>query len=301
VTDRPALRSQGLALPVLITPQGFVADASEDQRLIPLASVLNAASFGYMPELDRAVAAGEPHTAHGLQLTREPDEQAVEAWRGLTGSDPGDDVYVIRGDGLPMSLAIPRSALSELLGELGRWQAAAAGAARAPETLDELEERAQEIDRLEAEGDHAAAAVKRRSLLADLEADGWFDPAKALATAAWMRSGDRPTLAGYRSAGLRLANYLRSDQRREFNPDAGPQPILGAPVSVDWFRLENPPPFRDDDPFRWTAFAERVMSGANLEGGAGRMMARSDDRWYTLDWRLEDGRHPALVAARPRA
>jgi hypothetical protein len=156
-------------------------------------------------------------------------------------------------------------------------------------SAEELEGRATALDRVAASAGPAESATLRRQLLADLVEAGLFDaPAEP--------PEERPTLQAYHRAGRRLARYLRSVERARFNPDAAPTPIVGAPVSVDWFRFPSPGPDHLSE-LEWLAYLENILTSAGPSGEDGEIFVRIGDGWWTLRWRTDDGVHPAVVSA----
>jgi len=157
----------------------------------------------------------------------------------------------------------------------------------------ELEHRASELDRLAARErtvDHAAEeSAKRRFLLLDLQAAGVLDAAVEIPP-------EFPTLGAYQRAAVLITGYLNSEERFRFNPDAEPEPVLGSPVSIDWFRFPQPGP-EHLSPAEWLGFCENMLTHAGVSGGQGEVLARVGNDWWRLGWRCDDGVHPALVSA----
>jgi hypothetical protein len=160
--------------------------------------------------------------------------------------------------------------------------------------MDDLERRAIELDLLlarERTVEHLAEeSTKRRFLLLDLEATGLFDLNFSL-------PANLARLQRYRDAGRRVAEYLRSEERFRFNPEAVVGPVVGSPVSLDWFRFVSPGPAHLT-PIEWLAYAENLLTHGGISGGQGDIFARAGDEWWTLGWRCDDGIHPALVSAK---
>ena len=78
--------------------------------------------------------------------------------------------------------------------------------------------------------------AERRSLLTALDANGFFDGAGREPDARRLDERGLAVLAAYRRGALELLAYLDSPERRERLPGGAAGPVLGAPVSVDWFR-----------------------------------------------------------------
>jgi hypothetical protein len=157
----------------------------------------------------------------------------------------------------------------------------------------DLERRAAALDRLATRertaGNLAEEATLRRRLLVDLDEVGVLD-------AVVEPPAGLPVVAGYHRAASRLGHYLRSVERARFNPDAAPTYLLGAPVSVDWFRIPSPTPGHLSD-LEWLAYLENVLTSADPSGDRGEIFVHIGDGWWTLHWRTDDGVHPAVVSA----
>ena len=119
--------------------------------------------------------------------------------------------------------------------------------------------------------------------------------------------GERPPeglgelLAGYRDAAAELRRYLASDERHSLVAGAPPSGVIGAPVSLDWFRHPSPRPNPLERPFRWLASGEAALRAGQLDerSGAGEVFVRRGADWWVFDWRRDDGVTAALVRARP--
>ncbi len=100
----------------------------------------------------------------------------------------------------------------------------------------------------------------------------------------------------YHAAATKAASYLRSRERFEFNPEATVEPVIGSPVSLDWFRLGAEPGPPHLSPTAWLAFLENTLTRNEVSGDQGELFVRADD-WWSLFWRADDGEHPCVVAA----
>lgn len=312
----------GLRLPVEHTRDGTLVVSAGDPDLEPLAFVVNAATTGMLPHLRDAVAAGEDAVTQGLFASRpDPGEghaAAAAAWRRLTGHDPGEDAYLVGTTFTDTDLLVPRDALLAILDALAAPEPSGSPAgesepsevdAAPPATpagrpdagaLGALERRAVELDARSVappESEDAAGAVSaaRRFLLLELDQAGVLrdDPPPAL--------DGYPLLRTYRDAAAQLRRYLRSDERAELVAEPPPAGVLGAPVSLDWFRRPSPQPNPLEKPFHWLAAGEAALRAAPLDPGAGggSVFIRRGGVWWALEWRRDDGVTPALVSARP--
>jgi hypothetical protein len=290
----PVLSAGGVQLPLEYAADGPMVSTRADPDVEPLAWVLNAAVTGMLPGLRNAVAAGEDEVVQGLFAARpdplEDHERSAATWRRLSGQDPGDDSYVVGTTFSDHSVLVPRPALLEMLDALERLRAGGDGGPPAGE-LDDLERRAAELERV---ADPAAASAKRRFLLLAL------DQAGVLGERPPAGVDERPLLAGYREAAAELRRYLASEERRSLVAEPPPG-VLGAPVSLDWFRHPSPRPNPLERPFHWLAAGEAALRAAQLDerSGAGEVFVRRGGDWWIFDWRRDDGVTPALVRARP--
>ena len=242
-----------------------------------------------------------------------------ERWRRLTGRELGDDVYVIHTSlGLP-EVAIPRQALLELIGrveelrqaspkppppwlfrEVPIWHAPASGEEAA---LRLLERQAEELEAI-AKGPptaeaRAREAAKRRFLLVELEARGILSESGYDDKEHWLQAWGLPLTLGYLRAARSLHSHFVSPGRRRYFPDAKDERMVGARVSLDWFRhAVTAPPGRDPD--EWLGFCERSLAEAEVSGHEGTLLVREGGPWFEIGWRRDDGEHPAVVAARIR-
>jgi hypothetical protein len=161
--------------------------------------------------------------------------------------------------------------------------APAGGEGRA-EILAALERRAAELDAMTAQPE---AAARRRVLLRELDVAGLMSDEDVSAELAAF-----PTLLGYHAAARALLAYLAGEARYEVLPGALPTGVLGAPVSLDFFRGRPAP-----EP-EWTALGEWLLTTAAPVGGEGEFAAQSAGQWYEVHWRADDGVTPALLELR---
>lgn len=286
------LTADGYLLPLIETPRGPVISTNVAE-IAPLAWLINLAVEGTLADLRARIERGEEVQYQSLHALPHPEERA----------------YLLSADFLNESMRVSAAALLDILARLeslrAGWRAEHLVADRPPARakaggLVGLERRARELEELRA-GERtvecaAEESVKRRFLLLDMEAAGLLGPDAEVAA----RLKTFPLLLEYHLAAVEAALYLASDDRQRYLPDARSQPVLGSPVSLDWFRLpgEMPAGFR---PFEWLAFCEYVLSHSDLSGGEGELLTRLGADWWRLRWRRDDGIHPAVVDARSLA
>jgi len=286
----------------------------------PLAWVVNSAFNGAIPDLLDALKRGDNTGRGGVFLVRPLPEHDVQKeranWRELTGNDPGNDVYLLGTSFLEVSLLAPRSTLIRIIETLGRmraetqqplpslfrgepvWEVPAEGE---QELIAELEQQLHEFKELEAkeatDDERSQLSAKRRFLLLDLSAAGLLDNKHWTAKSVWLEKWGFGNLRDFYRAVLRIIEYFASDERREFIPSAGAEPVLGADVSVDFFRFEHTPPAGIPS-FRWVAFCEDVFRSSEVGDVAeGEVFTKIDEGWVRILWRRDDGKTPAMYAA----
>jgi hypothetical protein len=315
----------GLNILLVQTPSGPILSV-KDHWLEPLAWVVNSAlTGGRATGLIDVLERGEDLIEEGLYATRpEPDDPFVEEakarWREWTGNDADDDIYVVGTTFTDHEVAIPRLALIEILTKLTErqhhttlppipWLFRPNPISPDPgrgeeEIMRDLERRAIELDTLEkkaAETDTssvelaATISAKRRFLLLDLNSAGLFHESQERSKSVWLTTWQLHTLLGYFEAARKLLAYFSSVDRRRYIPDAGPEPVVGARVSVDWFRVPKNPPegFR---PEQWLGYCESIfMTATSTEGYEGDMFVHEGKLRFQLYWRKDDGITPALV------
>jgi hypothetical protein len=166
--------------------------------------------------------------------------------------------------------------------------------------LEELEAKAREVDRL-ASGERSDETVaeehaKRRALLMALDAAGLLTEERWEDRRRWLDRWGLHDLLAYHDAAIALHTYLRSEERREHVPEVVAEGVLGATVSVDWFRLGSPAP-EGRTPYAWLGECERLFRAATLPPGAeGVFLTHEGGPWLRLRWRKDDGVTAALVS-----
>jgi hypothetical protein len=164
------------------------------------------------------------------------------------------------------------------------------GAPGRAEELHRLEARAQELDQMT---DAAEAAARRRTLLIELDGAGLLSGRPGVTHE--LEDLELPTLLGYDLAARRLLGYLVSPERRELVPDALAEPVLGARVSLDFFR---PAASISEgrSTYGWAAIGEALLVAASPGPTTeGQFYSQWDGRWYDVRWRRDDGNTPALL------
>jgi hypothetical protein len=307
------LEVTGLTLPIVDTALG--PRISPEGELAGLAIVVNAFLNGALPQLWDGVVRREPvrvTDVHAEPLPEATDPAAsLEPWRRISGSTLAEDPVVV---GVPgQEFVLPRVALLTILdrmqnlnargpggtpavatgspGELlARAVANRPGAPGRAEELARLETRARELDAMT---DPAEAAARRRTLLIELDDAGVLSGRPEVADE--LTELQLPALLSYQRAARHLLDYLVSPERDALVPDAVAEAVLGARVSVDFFR-EGPrvPPGRTEQ--GWAALGEAMLvaatPGPTVEG---RFYSQWDGRWYDVRWRRDDGNTPALL------
>ena len=293
------LSAAGMSLPLVPSPMGPLV-SGEDERTEPLAWALNLGVTGSIALID-ALRAGRPIDGPEVAIHPLDDDRSALAagWHELSGQELGDDPWVISIGFLRRRLAVPRAVLLELAEELARlraaapkppgpwlfradpqWHEPAPGENAALRPLEQMAARADPAER-----PAFLHALERHGILAD----AWWDE-----RAAWLDRWGLPALAEYARAAHDMHRYLRSAERRRHIEDARAQPILGAPVSLGWFRRPSVP--EGFERYDWLGACERALRDApSAEGPEGEVFARVGDAWCRIGWRRDDGQTPAIV------
>lgn len=325
----------GLSLELEETPAGpLLSTAYErgDPR-VTLAWVMNTALSGAMPGFEETLARRERiFIPQGMAVSPvEPGDITPEdetRWIRLSQSLLEGDVYLLTTTFTSPSLMMPAQALLELYRKLSELRAdyqrskGAPPASAPPESTPapesppgssglrradfvDLESRAVALDALthkesKTPDEAAEESAKRRFLLLDLDAAGVFNEEGADTLRMHLEAWVLPTLLGYQRAAAELLGYLRHPGRKRYIPDdRGPARVLGARVSVDWFRLRQPTP-PEFEPVNWLGFCERILLEAAPGGsgaGTGTLYTRAGQGSCSIVWRADDGQTPAVLSA----
>ena len=307
------LEVAGLTLPIVDTALG--PRISPEGELAGLAIVVNAFLNGALPQLWDGVVRREPVSVSDVHAEPLPEatnpSAALEPWRRISGSSLAEDPVVV---GIPgQEFVLPQAALLTVLdrmqhlnargpeqahhaatdspGELlARAVANRPGAPGRTEELARLEARARELDEMT---EPAEAAARRRALLIELDGAGVLSGSPEVAEE--LNELQLPTLLSYQRAARRLLDYLISPERGALVPDAVAEPVLGARVSLDFFR-DGPrvPPGHTEH--GWAALGEAMLVAATPGPSVqGQFYSQWDGRWYEVRWRRDDGNTPALL------
>lgn len=172
--------------------------------------------------------------------------------------------------------------------------------------VEDLERQALALDAMAAavtDDEEALAALfaRRHTVLVQLDVAGLFDGHATDEKLQALRQWSCPTLVGYLCAAAELHRYYRSAERaREILdlevPPHGQPPILGGPVSLDWFRrgARGPEQFH---PYAWLGYFEWLLRTSKLHDGmAGCQITGIGGNRYSFSWRRDDLNNPALVS-----
>lgn len=300
--NETSLNVAGLELRLMQSPRGPLLSTNHPE-IEPLTWLINLSVDG------------------GLQNLQEQIESKCDIhYKGLHATLEDSGNYYLWGDFFSTSMSLPPQSILEVLSRLRllreTFQTRSASKAvckqvelpnpvveqvsdnsiqsRTLHPLEELESRAVELDQLvqreRSPENVSEESVKRRFLHLDLAASGIFEPNVDI-------PDTLPMLRSYHSAALQVARYLASESRQRFNPDATSAPVIGGPVSLDWFRFPSPVPshLTADE---WLAFLENILVHGGTYGGEGEIFVHVGAYWWTLYWRSDDAIHPAIVAAR---
>jgi len=315
----------GLHVPLEQTPFGPRVVSDGDDDLEVLRWLVNSALYGDIRGLADSIERGESRsdgTAYARPAQRSDDIAAAKIdWEERTGHELGNDVYAVGVQWRGRNVYLPRPVLVGLIRQLeamavaapkppGPWLFALNAIHYDPDPSEEatvraLEAHAAQFDRLAStRGDlehEATIAAKRRFLLAELEQYGMLTGPMGHHRARWLELWHFPTLLGYQRAAISIGEYWSSQARRiRIGPPPVVASVLGANVSVDWFRfpVPTPPEWTGDD---WLAFCERsLIDTPEGPGQDGELFVHQNGRRFTIVWRRDDAVHPAVVRASAR-
>ena len=321
----PEVTIGGLRVPLEQTPFGPRVAADHDEDLDLLRWVVNSALDGELHGLAESIERGESRsdgTAWARPLDPRDDiATARERWRARTGGSLSDDAVAVGVQWRGREFVLPRRVLAELVRRLtamshdtpkppGPWLFTPAAMYHEPAPDEEhavrqLETRAEAFDTLASRavdvGQLAVVAAKRRLLLAELEQYGILTGPAGRHRARWLEAWGLPTLLSYQRAAIAIGVYWSSGPRRE---RIGPPPVaasvLGASVSVDWFRYPVPTP-HDWDADDWLAFCERtLLDSRDDDAQEGEIFVHRNEGRFSIRWRRDDAVHRCVVHATAR-
>jgi hypothetical protein len=329
------LNVAGLSLSLEDTPAGPLVSTAAYQRDDPratLAWVMNMALTGELPDFEQTLLRkGELFISQGMSVSPVAPEEITPRdelkWLKVGKSLlEGEDVFLLATTFTHETLMMPGRVLLELFRKLVELRAGfqrsrapaprvnppapepqAPSAAPAPRRADfvELEQRAVALDALmrkepKTPDEAVDESVKRRLLLLDLDAAGVLTDERAEDLRMHLEAWVLPTLLGYQRAAGELLNYLRAPGRQRYiKGESGPARVLGARVSVDWFRLGQPTPSQFDA-VNWLGFCERILLEAapgSSGAGTGTLFTSAGRGSCSIVWRADDGQTPAVLSA----
>jgi len=259
------LKVNNLSLPLKWTPTGPLLFI-EDKFFEPIEWIVNAAVIGEIPQLADSIARGEDVVMEQRFAVRPmADEDFSEArtrWRELTGSDPGEDVYVLGTGFTYHEVVMPRKTLLQIIQALEKKRAEFpeppfpwlfrlkpyffSPAEGERELVCELEKRAQVFGRMQACVDEGskeqanesspqarqALCATRKKLLDDLEAAGLFSEVHSKQKQEWLERWGAMKLLTYHRDAMKFLNHFRSQVQPPIVQEMVPAPVLGASISV---------------------------------------------------------------------
>jgi hypothetical protein len=269
------------------------------------------------------------------EIVRPTSEQmnspAAQLWQQLTGSELGDDIYLINWHS--EELIVPRRALLEIIYALRElrqkypspweiWSLAQqeelksqpdesgpglfAEKTKHPYAFDgerhHLSDVEEIIDDLEfwlADEPKTATTegkitAERLTLLIELELSGLLNNQYWQEKLSYLQKWELDKLEDYYKAALKLIAYANSSERQQAIPNAEPLPIRGGAISLDWFRQPLPLPSGLTD-FEWLAMCEAGWLRLNPKPRT-RFYLNYNHRRYIILLRNEDGRTIALYS-----
>lgn len=274
----------------LVVKDGAALAGEAAQR--PVAVAVTGMASGAHPDLELAIARG------------------TEVLGDLGARPVGPDRVALTLGGVTSEIEVAE--LRDLTDQLTRhrvgdppWLFARPVKASRPSELErsnlvDLEATALALDQLADAGDGSATeSARRRALLVELEAAGLLDGELAGEKRAWLRHWQLPVLAGYLDAAVQAWRYYRSPERAEATEGAATPPsLLGATISIDWFRLHDHTPLHWSK-HAWIASIEACWIGDFAAGedqpAAGSWFSSSGGTRAEVHFRSDDGVHRSLV------
>lgn len=311
----------GVRLGLATTPGGPELDLDEPW-LESMQWIVNLAIRRGGQELADALRKGHRVTDQEMFVEPEVPESeiasAVPRWRAVSGRDLRAEgpLVLLRTGFVPLATVVPRDWLADVIQALVAARASEAvdppwlfrrpAVAEYPhdpgdqQAVEQLELRLRRLDEAvarlaDAEREPADLLAERRALLVDLDAHGLLSEEHAVYKRRWLATWGLAQLAAYYAAALELLGYLRSDERRRYNPAAGDEPVIGAPVSVDLFRSGL---FAPDgvDRLAWASWGEHLLHESDVEGEQGEILHHDQDGWVTVLWRCDAPGAPAVLS-----
>jgi len=256
------LKVNNLSLPLTYLPTGPVLSI-EKGFFDPIAWIVNPAVTGEEPQILERVARGEDVLMElrvALRPTAEDDDldEAKAQWRELTGSDPGEDVYILGTGFTTHEVVLPRQTLLEIIQTLKKLRAEfpeppfpwlfrlkpyyPIPTEGEKELVQKLEERAVAEGKLTPQAPTAKSEYKnlenidcKETLLSDLEAAGVFNSAYSEKKQHWLQVWHCPTLLTYHKDAMRFLNHFRNHLRPPVAEGVPSSLMLGASISISGF------------------------------------------------------------------
>jgi hypothetical protein len=245
-----------LSLPPTLPPTGPRIE-TQDKYLEPIAWIINPAVTGRIPDFADKLARGEDISMiHRFAARPEPDELLLEdqvRWKELTGSELGEDVYMVGTTFITHDVILPRQTLRSI------FQALLKKRAEFPEPpfpwlfrldpyhltpteceeelVGRLEKRAVALKKLlcseQTEKSVAEIAAIQKTLLRDLEAAGVFDHKYSKQKQLWLEKWGYETLLTYHKDAMRFLNHFQSQLQPPMSQNGVPWPALRVSILRD--------------------------------------------------------------------
>ena len=254
VSREAVLNVNNLCLPLIGTPFGPVL-ATKNKSLESIAWIVNSALGNNISHFTESLARGEDiflqHPLIAVRPTSLNDlEDARTQWRELTGSELGEDVYMVSSR-FTDDVVLPRQTLLDLVQTLRQLRAEfpdppfpwlfrrnsyeMAPADGEKELVCDLEKRAaaskQNADEINAAW--RSIPVGQKALLRDLSEAGIFSEAYFNEKQRYLERWRCPTLLTYHKAALEFLNHFSSSKSQAIPRGALPVPVLSVSISID--------------------------------------------------------------------